>query len=89
MKVTPIKFCKQACPPEKASGQCECDHRRAEAGSESNIHKASFIERRLFYLKIKLLGHSLVQNSNALCFNFGADFAPGDSAVQLCYKGMQ
>jgi len=25
--------------------------RQAGAGSESNIHKASFIERRLFYLK--------------------------------------
>ena len=41
MKVSPSEYRSQACP--------EFD-RRAWAGSEAKIHKASFFERRLFYL---------------------------------------
>jgi len=53
MKAKPPECQRQACPPKKASGQCEFD-RWAGAGSEANIHEASFFERRLFYLIRKL-----------------------------------
>ena len=34
--------------------ECHLFTRQAKAGSEANIHEASFIERRLFYLTDKL-----------------------------------
>ena len=55
-------------PPESST--------QAGAGCEPNTHKASFIERRLFYLKIKLSGFLQFANE---C----------DFALQLCYKGKQ
>jgi hypothetical protein len=47
---------------------------QAWAGSEANIHKASFIERRLFFSFLQIASQS-------------AKFP--DFAVQLCYKGMR
>jgi hypothetical protein len=61
--------------------------RQFRAGCEPNIHKASFIERRLFYLKIKLLGLSPLQSPDISLPDFGACLALGDFSAQLCYKG--
>ena len=51
MKAKPSEYRNQACP--------EFD-RRARAGSEANIHEASFFERRLFYLIDKLCYKGMV-----------------------------
>ena len=65
---------------------CSEFDQRAWAGCEPNIHKASFTERRLFYLKIKLLGLSLSWSSNSSSPDL--DAKSEDFAVRLCYKGM-
>jgi hypothetical protein len=56
--------------------------RQTRPGCGSNIRKASFIERRLFYLKNELFGRLYVSPPD-----FVACFGLGDFAVQLCYKG--
>jgi hypothetical protein len=61
--------------------------KQSQAEREPNIHKASFIERRLFYLKIKLLGLSPLQSPDMSLPDFGVCLALGDFSAQLCYKG--
>lgn len=61
--------------------------KHSQAGREPNIHKASFIERRLFYLKINLLGLSPLQSPDMPFPDLGASLTLGDFSAQLCYKG--
>jgi hypothetical protein len=51
----------------------ECQN-QATAGREANIHKASFIERRLFYLKISFLWSPKSPDFGAKSGDFGLQY---------------
>ncbi len=65
----------------------ECQ-KQAEAGHEANIHKASFIERRLFYLNKTFLRPE--RSRTLLCGVIERQVqAKVLLKIKLCYKGMQ
>lgn len=88
MKAGTLETPKQAFPPEKATEKSMVD-RRPKSGRELNIHKASFIERRLFYLT------RCCDVNLASMFFFDCIFPVAYSGIysvrnniKLCYKGM-